>query len=141
MDETYRKAKQMDKDSFNPLLVPDSDITDLVKIVRNYLLEGTDSNRKIKVELEKLNVYSMPRPLIYTQQKTKSLPSSGVILQGSRRYSTQQKHVRNSCRYLSSASRGRYSCLSTPRRRMDVRLFHCAVGCRAGFDCICCIFQ
>ena len=60
VDETYRKAKKMDKDSFTALLVPDN--TDLVKIVRNYLLEGTDSDRKIKIELHKLNVYSMPCP-------------------------------------------------------------------------------
>jgi len=47
----------MDTDHFSTPLVPDH--TDLIKIVRDYLLEGTDSTRKIKVELYKLNVYSM----------------------------------------------------------------------------------
>ncbi|KAH9956379.1 hypothetical protein BGW80DRAFT_1388114 [Lactifluus volemus] len=46
----------MDNDRFSPLLVPEH--TDLIKIVRNCLLEGTDSNRQIKVESHKLNVYS-----------------------------------------------------------------------------------
>ncbi|KAH9968347.1 hypothetical protein BGW80DRAFT_1209092, partial [Lactifluus volemus] len=55
-DETYRKAKRMDKDSFSAWLVPDNN--DLVKIMRDYLLEGTDSDRKIKIELQNLNVYS-----------------------------------------------------------------------------------
>jgi hypothetical protein len=57
MDETYRKAGKMDTDCFATLLTPDH--TDLVKIVRNYLLEGTDTSRQIKVELYMLNVYSM----------------------------------------------------------------------------------
>jgi hypothetical protein len=57
MDETYRKAGKMDTDCCATPLTPDH--TDLVKIVRNYLLEGTDSSRQIKVELYKLNVYSM----------------------------------------------------------------------------------
>ncbi|KAI0248327.1 hypothetical protein BJV78DRAFT_1237563, partial [Lactifluus subvellereus] len=46
----------MDTDRFSTPLVPDH--TDLIKIVRDNLLEGTDSTRKIKVELYKLNVYS-----------------------------------------------------------------------------------
>jgi hypothetical protein len=57
MDETYRKAGKMDNDRFAAQLAPDH--TDLVKILRNYLLEGTDSTRPIKLELYKLNVYSM----------------------------------------------------------------------------------
>ena len=57
MDEIYRKARKMDTDRFSTPLVPDH--TDLIKIVRNYLLEGTDSTRGINVELHKLNVYSM----------------------------------------------------------------------------------
>ncbi|KAI0246402.1 hypothetical protein BJV78DRAFT_1255310 [Lactifluus subvellereus] len=57
MDETYRKARKMDTNRFSTPLVPDH--TDLIKIVRDYLLEGTDSTRKIKVELYKLNVYNV----------------------------------------------------------------------------------
>ena len=54
----------MDTDRFfTPLTL---DHTDLIKIVRNYLLEGTDSSRQIKVELYKLNVYSMRLIHIHT---------------------------------------------------------------------------
>jgi hypothetical protein len=53
----------MDNDRFAAQLVPDQ--TDLVKILRNYLLEGTDSTRPIKVELYKLNVHSMRLIRIY----------------------------------------------------------------------------
>jgi hypothetical protein len=60
MDETYRKAKKMDNARFTTLLVPDH--TDLIKIVRVYLLEGKASKREIKIELYKLNVYSMRDP-------------------------------------------------------------------------------
>jgi hypothetical protein len=56
MDETYRKAGKMDTDCFSTPLTPD--YTDLIKIVRNCLLEGKDTCRPIKVELYKLNVYS-----------------------------------------------------------------------------------
>jgi hypothetical protein len=55
MDETYRKAANMDPDLFfTPL---GYDHTDIVKIVRDCLLDSTDSPRKLKVELYKLNVY------------------------------------------------------------------------------------
>jgi hypothetical protein len=55
MDETYRKAGKMDLELFSAPLV--YDYTDVVKIVRDCLLDGTDSVRKLKVELHKLNVY------------------------------------------------------------------------------------
>jgi hypothetical protein len=86
MDEAYRKARKMDTDRFSPLLLPDN--TDLVKIVRDYLLEGTQSTLKINAELYKLNVYSMH--LIHTQtwQNLSCYPRSGVILHVPRRYST-----------------------------------------------------
>jgi hypothetical protein len=60
MDKTYRKAKKLDNGRFATLLVPDH--TDLIKIVRTYLLEGEASKPAIKFELYKLNVYSM-RPI------------------------------------------------------------------------------
>jgi hypothetical protein len=53
MDETQKRENE----SFFPFLVPDQ--TDLIKIVRNYLLEGTDSNRKIRVDLREFNLHSM----------------------------------------------------------------------------------
>ena len=55
MDETYRKAGKMDLELFSTPLV--YDYTDIVKIVRDCLLDGTDSVRKLKVEPYKLNVY------------------------------------------------------------------------------------
>ncbi|KAI0262429.1 hypothetical protein BC834DRAFT_387863 [Gloeopeniophorella convolvens] len=55
MDESYRKAGKIDAEHFSTPLVPDH--TDLVDIVRGYLLEGAESTRAIKFELYKLNVY------------------------------------------------------------------------------------
>ena len=55
MDETYRKAGKMDSDRFAPIL--DLFHTDLMKIIHDCLLEGTESTRRIKTELYKLNVY------------------------------------------------------------------------------------
>jgi hypothetical protein len=55
LDETYRKAGMMDSERFSPTL--DLHQTDLMKVIRGYLLEGTDSTESIKVELYKLNVY------------------------------------------------------------------------------------
>jgi hypothetical protein len=47
----------MDSDSFSPTLDPFH--TDVMKIIRECLLEGTHSTRTIKTELYKLNVYGM----------------------------------------------------------------------------------
>ncbi|KAH9972501.1 hypothetical protein BGW80DRAFT_1173025 [Lactifluus volemus] len=55
-DETRRKRRKIESNSVSPWLVPHH--TDLIKIVRNYLLEGTDSTRQINIELYELNVYS-----------------------------------------------------------------------------------
>jgi hypothetical protein len=55
LDETYDTAGKMDSDLFSTPLVPKQ--TDLVKVMRGYLLEGAGSARKLKVELYKLNVY------------------------------------------------------------------------------------
>ncbi len=57
LDETYRKAGKMDSESFSPHLDPVH--TDLLKIIRDYLLEGSQSMKNIKLELYKLNVYGM----------------------------------------------------------------------------------
>jgi hypothetical protein len=55
LDEPYRKAGKMDPECFASRLDPSN--TDLIKIVRGYLLEGLESKRDIKVELYKLNIY------------------------------------------------------------------------------------
>ena len=56
LDETYRKAGKMDSECFASTLDPLN--TDLMKIVRGYLLEGPMSKTGIKAELYKLNIYS-----------------------------------------------------------------------------------
>ena len=56
LDETYRKAGKMDSGSFSSMLDPFH--TDLIEIVRGYLLEGSKSTTGIKAELYKLNIYS-----------------------------------------------------------------------------------
>ena len=55
LDETYRKAGKMDSECFSPML--DLSHTDLIKIIREYLLEGIQSTKNIRSELYKLNVY------------------------------------------------------------------------------------
>jgi hypothetical protein len=55
-DETYRKAGNMDSECFSPMLDPFR--TNLVKMIYGCLLEGTQSTKRIEVELYKLNVYS-----------------------------------------------------------------------------------
>ena len=56
MDETYRKAGKIDSGCFASTLDPFH--TDLIKVIRGYLLEGVQSTTGIKVELYKLNIYS-----------------------------------------------------------------------------------
>ena len=55
MDKSYRKAGKMDSECFASMLDPFH--TDLIKIIRGYLLEGLNSTTGIKAELYKLNVY------------------------------------------------------------------------------------
>jgi hypothetical protein len=79
LDETYRKAGKMDSESFATVLDPSN--TDLIKIVRGHLLEGLQSNRGIKAELYKLNIYSkfliFFAPIWYCNIL---LPRQGIIL-------------------------------------------------------------
>jgi hypothetical protein len=56
LDETYRKAGKMNLGHFSLILDPVQ--ADLMKIIRNNLLEGTQSTGNIRAELSKLNVYS-----------------------------------------------------------------------------------
>ena len=63
LDETYRKAGKMDSERFSPML--DLHQTDLMKVIRGYLLEGTDSTESIRAELYKLNVYGTHIFLVY----------------------------------------------------------------------------
>jgi hypothetical protein len=55
LDESYRKAGKMDSECFSSTL--DLFHTDLIKIIRDYLLEGLESTTGIKAELYKLNTY------------------------------------------------------------------------------------
>jgi hypothetical protein len=63
LDETYRKAGKMDSECFASTL--DLAHTDLVNIIRGYLLEGPQSTNNLKTELYKLNVYSTHLFYIY----------------------------------------------------------------------------
>ena len=55
LDESYRKAGKMDVTDFSPKFnLADSSLMD---VVRSELLEGHESNKAIKTELYKLNVY------------------------------------------------------------------------------------
>jgi hypothetical protein len=55
LDESYRKAGKLDPERFASLIYPAQ--TNLIKIIRGSLLEGTQSTESIVVELHKLNVY------------------------------------------------------------------------------------
>ena len=57
-DEAYRKAGKMDSELFSPMLDPSQ--TNLIKIIRTNLLEGTQGDpakKTMKLELYKLNIY------------------------------------------------------------------------------------
>lgn len=55
LDESYRKAGKMEVTDFSPKFnLADSSLMD---VVRSELLEGHESNKAIKTELYKLNVY------------------------------------------------------------------------------------
>ncbi|KAF8463742.1 hypothetical protein DFH94DRAFT_796348 [Russula ochroleuca] len=79
-DENYRKAVKMDSEYFSPIL--DVFHTDLVNIIYDCLLEGTQSTKRIKIELYKLNVYdkgSFFKPHVDTP-RSKNMFGSLVIV-------------------------------------------------------------
>ena len=55
-DEANCKAAKMDSEFFSSSLDPYR--TDLIKIIRGYLLEGEESTKHIEIEVYKLNIYS-----------------------------------------------------------------------------------
>jgi hypothetical protein len=78
-DEAYCKARRIDPECFSSSL--DLFRTDLIKIIRRYLLEGKESTEKIEVETYELNTYSAHlifiRPyLILYYVQAKARPSS-----------------------------------------------------------------
>jgi hypothetical protein len=75
LDESYRKAGKLDLEYFAPLLDPGR--TDLSKIIRGYLLEGTQSTNNIKIELYTLNVYGMHPTFIFPLQILCYCPDKG----------------------------------------------------------------
>jgi hypothetical protein len=81
LDETYRKAGTMDLERFGLQLHLEQ--TDLMEIIRSYLLEGVQSTKSIGVELHKLNVYGTFNYILPTpphHPDTKLLPRQGVFL-------------------------------------------------------------
>ncbi|KAF8495794.1 hypothetical protein F5888DRAFT_1615451, partial [Russula emetica] len=80
LDESYRKARKMDSEYFTSTLDPVH--TDLMNIIRDYLLEGTQSTKNIKAELYKLNVYgqgSFLKPHVDTPRSEKMFGSLVVV--------------------------------------------------------------
>ncbi|TFK65053.1 hypothetical protein BDN72DRAFT_801586, partial [Pluteus cervinus] len=55
MDETYRNSKKLDHERFATKFDPEE--VGIVKFVRECLLDGVDQGRKIRVEMDGLNVY------------------------------------------------------------------------------------
>ena len=64
-DGTYCKAGTMETESFCPVLDPF--YTDMIKIIRGCLLEGTHSTKNIKIEPYKLSVNGTHFYFIYSQ--------------------------------------------------------------------------
>jgi hypothetical protein len=77
LDETYRKAGKMDLECFSSTL--DLSHTDLMNIIRGYLLEGAQSTNNIKTELYKLNVYPIKNGLNHVYKILKG--SDAVVYQ------------------------------------------------------------
>ena len=75
LDESYRKAGKMDSECFSSKL--DLSHTDLMNIIRGYLLEGTQSTNNVKTELCKLNVYSTHLFHIYLYLILRYRPGEG----------------------------------------------------------------
>ena len=59
LDESYRKAGKIDAMDFATKFVLED--SSLIHVVRSELLEGHDTNKAIKAELYKLNVYGRAR--------------------------------------------------------------------------------
>ncbi|KAF8493964.1 hypothetical protein F5888DRAFT_701539 [Russula emetica] len=80
LDETYRNAGKMDSECFSSTL--DLYHTDLLNIIRGYLLEGTQSTNNLKTELYKLNVYikgSFFKPHVDTPRSDKMFGSLVIV--------------------------------------------------------------
>jgi hypothetical protein len=91
LDETYRKAGKIDSECFASMLDPFK--TDLIKIVRGYLLEGLESNKGIKAELYNLNICSKYLIFVHPYSGAMLLPRHRLIFRAPRRYSTGRKHA------------------------------------------------
>jgi hypothetical protein len=78
-DENYRKAVKMDSEYFSPIL--DVFQTDLVTMIYDCLLEGTESTKRIKIELYKLNVYGTRSVYILPPFDTTLLRRQRVVFQ------------------------------------------------------------
>jgi len=80
LDQTYRKAGKMDSECFASTL--DLSHTDLMKIIRGYLLEATQPTNNLKTELYKLNVYikgSFFKPHVDTPRSDKMFGSLVIV--------------------------------------------------------------
>jgi hypothetical protein len=91
LDESYRKAGKMDVTDFaTNFVVEDSGMMD---IIRSELLEGHESNKAIKAELYKLNVYRRDRRYGLTLCLAHTPFRQRSILQITQGRASQQHHV------------------------------------------------
>ncbi|KAF8504387.1 hypothetical protein F5888DRAFT_1655292 [Russula emetica] len=80
IDEAYSKAGKMDSEYFSSSLDPFR--TDLIKIIRGYLLEGDESRKNMAIETYKLNIYSKGssfKPHVDTPQSKKMFGSLMIV--------------------------------------------------------------
>ena len=82
----------MHPEYFASQLAPDQ--TPLVKLIEDYLFEGSQS-QKTRIELRELNVYSVYLVVMYHQKpgETEFLFSSGFILKALHRDPVRKKYV------------------------------------------------
>jgi hypothetical protein len=88
LDESSRKARKMDVTDFaTKFAIADSSLMDAV---RSELLEGHDSNKSIKAELHKLNVYGEARRTYMARfNRPHTSPRKWGILQITQGYASQ----------------------------------------------------
>ena len=104
-DETYRKARVLNKDQFSLKFTPEG--TGLEPIIRKALAIG-EGRGGVEFELYKLNVYGtgLSTSLLFMGIVKIIVYRPGIVLQTAPRYTTVSKHVRVACDRLSDNARG-----------------------------------
>lgn len=102
-DETYRKARVLNKDQFSLKFTPEG--AGLEPIIRKALAIG-EGRGGVEFELYKLNVYgtSISTSVLFMDVIKMIVYRSGIVLQSAPRYTTVSKHVRVACHCLPDAA-------------------------------------